>query len=382
MAKIDLSTVRERDRLRPKSNRTPYWHRIEPGCFVGYRPTTTGAAGVWSAQAYVDGKTRERALGSFGAFPAAERFAKAKAAAEDFFKAEKAGGRADTKIVTVADACRKYAETHASAEQMYRLSVWNDPIAKVRLDKLRRQNLVEWRERLETRSSVRGGQRAPSSVNREMVPLRAALRQVLALGAPNTEAAWQEAIKPFPKKITVRRRTLYLDRKERQALLANISAEAEPFVRALCLLPVRPGALAKLTVRDFAKKTRELTIPAGIDKGHGWRRLDVGFTAVAQLTAQTKTKLPLALLFAQADGQPWDKDSWKRPIRAAALAAGLDPSTSAYTLRHSVITDLVAGGVPTLTVAQLAGTSVTMIEEHYGHLLQDVARKALESLAL
>ena len=38
-------------------------------------------------------------------------------------------------------------------------------------------------------------ERAPSTVNRDMAVLRAALSKVLSPGAPNSEAAWQEALK-------------------------------------------------------------------------------------------------------------------------------------------------------------------------------------------
>jgi site-specific recombinase XerD len=53
-----------------------------------------------------------------------------------------------------------------------------------------------------------------------------------------------------------------------------------------------------------------------------------------------------------------------------------------YTLRHSTITDLVHGGLDLLTVAQISGTSVRMVEAHYGHLRSEVAATALERLAL
>ena len=53
-----------------------------------------------------------------------------------------------------------------------------------------------------------------------------------------------------------------------------------------------------------------------------------------------------------------------------------------YVIRHSTITDLVHGGLDLLTVAQISGTSVRMIEQHYGHLRSDVAATALERLAL
>ena len=45
-------------------------------------------------------------------------------------------------------------------------------------------------------------------------------------------------------------------------------------------------------------------------------------------------------------------------------------------------TDLVHDGLDLLTVAQLSGTSVAMIEKHYGHLRSEVATEALARLAL
>ena len=63
-------------------------------------------------------------------------------------------------------------------------------------------------------------------------------------------------------------------------------------------------------------------------------------------------------------------------------AAKLPAETTAYTLRHSVISDLVHDGLDLLTVAQIGGTSVHMIEKHYGHLQGDIAADALAKLAL
>ena len=77
----------------------------------------------------------------------------------------------------------------------------------------------------------------------------------------------------------------------------------------------------------------------------------------------------------------WNKDSWKKPIKAAVKEAGLPETTSAYTFRHSTITELVTNGLDLLTVAQLAGTSVVMIEKHYGQFRAFHAAKALEKLA-
>jgi len=46
-----------------------------------------------------------------------------------------------------------------------------------------------------------------------------------------------------------------------------------------------------------------------------------------------------------------------------------------------VITDLIRARLPALTVAQLSGTSVAMIERHYGHLVRNHAEEALARLA-
>jgi integrase len=72
----------------------------------------------------------------------------------------------------------------------------------------------------------------------------------------------------------------------------------------------------------------------------------------------------------------------ERADQTAAKAAGLVDTVTAYSMRHSAITDLITGGLAILTAAQLSGRSVAMIEKHYGHLRADDAASALASLAL
>jgi site-specific recombinase XerD len=97
---------------------------------------------------------------------------------------------------------------------------------------------------------------------------------------------------------------------------------------------------------------------------------------------QAKGKLPAVPLIAYDDGSHWHKERWKQPIKKAAKAAELPVGVCAYTLRHSVITDMLVGGMDSLTVARIAGTSLAMIEKHYGHLLHDHAAKAMAGLGL
>lgn len=383
----DLSRVKDREGLKPR--REPHWQRLRPGCFIGYRPSAREGAGTWIARAYDEQERsyRLKALGDFGDKAPNERFAVAKLEAEEFAATVESGGHVREAAETVADACRNYAKGKPDAEGRFRRHVYDDPIAIVKLAKLRRHHLLAWRKRLSERPAMvsrnkegekRTRERSPSSTNRDMVVLRAALNKVLAPGAPGTEAAWQEALKPIRN--ADRQRTLYLDRQQRRKLLECVSEEAAGFVRALCLLPLRPGAVAGLNAGDFDKRTRELTI--GNDKSGKPRRILLPVDAAALFAKQAKDKLPAAPLFTRANGKRWDRHSWKIPIGEAVRMAKLPEGTTAYTLRHSTITDLVTAGLPLLTIAQISDTSAEMIERHYGHLTGHQATEALAGLAL
>jgi integrase len=384
---VDLSTVKHREALKPR--REPYWQRLSPGRFVGYRPSTREGSGTWIARAYDDQQRgyKLKALGDFAELSGREQFAAAKKEAEAFADLIDAGGVQQTKIETVKEACQQYAKVNTEAEGRFERHVYEDPLGKVKLAKLRRHHVQAWRERLEAKPALvsrrKEGEpvtrpRAPASINRDMAMLRAALNKVLAPGNPGSEGAWQEPLRAIRN--ADRQRTLYLDRKQRKALVDALPADAAAFVRALCLLPLRPGAVAHLKVGDFDKRTSELTI--GKDKSGKPRRIVLPVQAAKLFTAQAKSKLPGAALFMRSGGKPWDKETWNDPIVAASAKAQLPTGVTAYTLRHSTITDLVTGGLPLLTVAQISDTSAEMIERHYGHLARSAATEALAGLAL
>lgn len=380
----DLSTVRSREKLKPQ--REPYWHKLATGQHLGYRPSSVSKGGTWIARFY-DPETRRkpiRSLGDFGHLPDSSRFSAASAEARDWFKHLSHGGSEES--VTVREACERYAKVNPDAAKRFPRYVYDDPIAKLKLQKLREHHVRDWRERLESMPALvsrskRGRKvtrkRAPATVNRDMVAFRAALNAALKRGEVATALAWKEALQPAEAK---GRRNLYLDRDQRRALLAELPKDAAAFCRGLCLLPLRPGALAALRAGDFDARRDELTVEH--DKAGDGRRILVEGETAAMLRAQVKAKLPAAPLFAQADGRAWNKDDWKKPIKAAVVAAGLPTTATAYTLRHSTITDLVQGGLDLLTVAQVSGTSVAMIERHYGHLQRKRAAAALAGLAL
>jgi integrase len=349
--------------------------------------------GTWQLRFRLpDGDRMQVALGTFPEVPAHERFDKAAVAARLCFAHHSGTGRATRSALTVGDACDAYVihtrelKGERAAKDLtdrYRRWLSNDPVNKIELAKLSRDQLKAFRARLvgtPVKINKKGDTRARSkdTVNRDMAVLRAALNLAFAEGKAASDAAWRESLKAF--KGAGRRRGLYLDREQRRSLIEAAPSDIALFLKGMAMLPLRPGALAALQVRDFDSKLGVLTV--GHDKSGRNRKIKLPPEGVNILDAARRGKEAHAPLFTRIDGVPWNKDSWYLPIKEAARAASLPSSTSAYTLRHSVITDLVHGGLDLLTVAQISGTSVAMIEKHYGHLRADIAASALARLVL
>ena len=144
-------------------------------------------------------------------------------------------------------------------------------------------------------------------------------------------------------------------------------------------MPLRPGDVAKLTVAHLDARHSILSVPRGKTK---FRKIPLSGEPLVHVKACAAGKLPAAWLFSRADGRPWDRYSWRDLINDAVAAAKLPKAVCAYSLRHSAITDLVTSGLDLFHVAQLAGTSVVMIEKNYGHLQRKQVREGLQVLGL
>lgn len=387
-----IDTVEGRARLKPR--KTAYWQRLATGRHLGFRKLTATSVGSWFAQVY-DPATRDQVrhgLGDFADAPAHQRFDLAKREAEVWFKHLDLGGSTD--VITVKTACENYVkhirkkhgnEKADEVQARFKRWVYDEKLANIELPKLTRKHIDSWRNKLaETpvvvdpyAKSPRTRPRSASTLNRDMTALRAALNLAHDDGDVTSDVAWRVALRPV--KGVVQRRDIYLDRQQRRALIAKAQPDLAAFLRGLSVLPLRPGALAALSVSNLDTRLAVLTI--GKDKAGKDRKIPLPPKTAQFLAAQVGDRLPEAPLFARADGKRWTKDAWKGPIKEAAIAAELPNETTAYTLRHSAITDLVPT-LDLLTVAQISGTSVAMIERHYGHLRGERAKTALAGLVL
>lgn len=373
---MKLDRVEARGRLAVR--RDPYWQRLSEGRYVGFRRLSASTPGTWLARFYDGEKYHHKPLSDFATLEAKARYDAAKSAADEWFVHLDKGG--STERATVKAACearvenRRIEKTDAAAADVrgrFKRLVYSDPIASVELAKLTPRHLADWKGRVLANGGSRG------SYNRNATALRAALNLAYRRRDVASNHAWREELKPLEK--AARRRTLYLNGTKRRRLVENASAEAQPFFVALNLLPMRPGEVASLRV-DYLK-TSQRTLEVDIGKTEA-RIIPLTAEALAHFKTCAKGKLPSAWLIARADGSQWKKEAWRDEIKAAARKAKLPQATVAYTLRHSVITDLVTGGLDLFTVAKISGTSVLMIEKHYGHLNSEHARRALEKLAL
>lgn len=292
---------------------------------------------------------------------------------------------------TVADACRDYVaalrkegreSTAADAERRFERCVYPDRIGKIKLSDLHEDDVAAWRDRVEAGNlpdlPTRKG-RPPvakplskSSVNRVRSVLVAALNHAVRRRkvSPDRVIEWANV---KPHRDATQRRELYLDVRQRRALLEAADGPVRDLIECVALTGCRPGDPAVCLREDYDARTGTVRFKT---KGHD-RKVPLSPVAKALFDRLAKGKLPKAHLFAQADGRPWTADAWSKPVREAAAKARLPAGATMYALRHAWITDAIVGGLDLLTVAKLAGTSLQMIEKHYGHLVGGTARDRL-----
>lgn len=390
----NIKTVSGRSRI--PARRDPYWERLEGTLHLGWRKMAAGGDAHWIAR-MLDGSGKRifKALGVLEDHPDGERWNVAKREAEAWAQHISNGGSNVPK--TVAECCRAFVDQlktesgKADTLKRFERHVFDDPqFAGMPLDKLKKQQVTAWLDRLKAKPVMRGSgrgdkptvvtdkARSDATINRDVAVLSAALNFALKKDWVTSDRAWSAPLTPISN--AEKRRDVYLDRDQRQRLIEAAGGGAvSNFLRALCMLPIRPGALAALTVSNYDARRKLLSIR--LDKT-GARDMPLPDQAAAFFAEQCRGKLPGAYIFPRDDGRPMDKDFWKGPIKAAVLEAGLPGSVTAYSLRHATITDLIATGIPSLTVAQISGTSVAMIEKHYGQLIPSAATAALATLAL
>lgn len=411
---VRIDTKRGRDALAPC--REPYFHKLSKGRYIGLRKLTGGHA-TWIAR-YRDEHGAQH-YQSLGDFSETFDFDQAKEAAERWigeFERGVTNRQEDGRLVTVASVCIEYVRALRAEGRMnaahdahmrFRRTVYGTvadgefgpsrPVATQKADlrparavkadvsglrkwsaephgvadlpisKLRAPILKKWHVDL-----VAAGL-SKAAANRTLTALKAALNKAVADRRASPIAA-QEWTHVAPLKGAGKRRELFLDVSQRRALLAQATGGARDLIEVAMYTGCRAGELTKARRSAFDARTRTLSVSGKT----GSRTIPLAPATLDVLQRLSRDKLPNAFLLVRDDGTPWGHSDWDELVKRAAVAAGLPAKTCLYTLRHSFITQALLDGVSTLEVSKIVGTSLVMIEKHYGHL---VFNRAAESLA-
>jgi len=376
-------------RRRLKERREPYWQNLLPGRALGYRKGATG--GHWVARYTPPGSQRKyQALGpadDVENLAGALTFEAAVRTASEWFRSLSRGARTDYTVNDAVKAYLKHLRTSRSgttandAEKRAKRYIIDTALGKAKVSALTTQRLKDWRDGLLGEAADGKDpetlRRKKDTANRIWTILRAALTLAWRDGHVADDNAWRR-IKPYPGASA--RREVFLSEAQCRELLEKCDDDFAALVRAGLYTGARLGELLAATVGSFDKRTGTLQIPRGKTGARPVVLPDEAVAWFGTLTAKRPQTEPLFMR--QAKCAEWNKMEVSRCMRRAAKAAELPEGTCFYTLRHTYVSTALVRGVNIQLIAENVGTSVRMIEQHYGKFMHADRRKAFNAAAL
>lgn len=385
-AKLDSRAARARLKISGK----PYYRPIDPGLHLGYRKGKTG--GRWVARWYVGEQQycvetlegiADDTQDADGA--AVLSYFQAQQKARERFVAAKRGDRPSSGPLTVKAACEAYieylaAERRTSHDTDIRLALHvfpalgRRPVAALTTKEVERcRNAMVRKATPEDPDAER---RSKDSANRVLSMLKAALNRAFQDEANGiaSDAAWRR-VKPF--KDVGRARQVHLDTAQSVRLINSCQGAFRNLVTAALLTGARPPhELAALRVRDFHAGLGALSIHDGKT---GARTVTLTKEAVRFFEEISAGKEPDALLLPKDDGTAWGKNHHIRPMKEAVKKAKLPKETTLYALRHTAASQAILNGINLKLLAENMGTSIRMLEVHYGKFIAASRRDLIEA---
>ena len=291
------------------------------------------------------------------------------------------GGRAET--LTLAEWVEEYLRAHQGervtiAKLRWLLGKATAALGEVRLAELSPDQVSSWRltvpvgHRFEATQALR--QVLNRAVNWKLIDDNPAKR------VPNPARRCREQ-RPFDSWRQIR------------SLAEQLGPTHGPMVLFAAATGLRPSELFALEQRDVDRAAGVVQIRRAYANGrvkHTKTRLSrravplqgIALEALDQLRAGEDSPV----LFPNADGGHLDFRNFnRRHWKPVQKAAGIDPLRDLYDLRHTYATFALRAGVPVFALSRFMGTSIAMIDLHYGHLAVDSHQHAvslLDALAL
>ncbi|MGH3006527.1 MAG: tyrosine-type recombinase/integrase [Gaiellaceae bacterium] len=327
-------------------------------------------SGKWQLR-YYDDAGKRRAAGVFASRSAA--FAHYR----DVLEPRLRGALAPLPELTLAELVDLYLERHAATRRgrtirslRERLVHATRAYGDVPLRELERMSGADWQARLPERSRYGIVQ-----------ALRQTLEAAVRWGYIGRNPAKLAGPNPQPTPRPVRAFTLA----EVDAIAAELSPAYQPLPAFAAATGLRPEEWAALERRDVDRAAGVAAVRRTVSDGEvvelgktsaSRRQVPLSRRALAALEG-LPPRLDTPLLFPAPAGGLLNLDNFRRREWAPAVeASGVASPARIYDLRSTFASNALAAGVTVFELARIMGTSVRMIERHYGALL-DGARAGI-----
>jgi integrase len=392
---MNIQKPTQREKL--KARHAPYWRELERGCSIGYRKSESGHETWLFRYRYTDTDGVRRYVFDSTAMHRdgiIVSYSDAKSLAEKFFAAHRQSPGA--RRTTVGEACRSYEKTLMGATLVsvrgaFRQLVYDAKedgtfidkgTGVIRLDRLTVQDVKNFKASLLTTK------RGPEAANRMLMMLKAALNQAYREGLVESDRPWK-VVQSFRKDEDLRTKKpntkrVYLDLDQRRAFLEACPDDLALIVKGLLITGARPGELVacKRSDLDLTLGRLRLVTTKGGRRQERERFFPLKGTNLEFFKKVGANKLPNAPLFIREDGTDWVWGArwfaWNAMLPAIRKKVELPAHyIRMHNLRHTAIPDWLMAGMEIGMVAVQAGTSVRMIEKHYGKYIRSHAEDIL-----
>jgi integrase len=290
------------------------------------------------------------------------------------------GGRA---TITLGEFVDEYLEMHQAepvtiAKLRWLLSKATAVLGEKRLADLSPRDVYGWR------FSVPEGHRFEATQ-----ALRQVLNRAVAWGLLDYNPAKRGV--PNPARRAKEKRPFETWR-EVEAVAAQLGPVYGPMVIFAAATGLRPSELFGLEQRDVDRQLGIIHVRRAYANGrlkHTKTRLSTRAVPLQAKALEALDRLPMSdnpILFPNMRGGRIDfRIFGRKHWRPAQIKAGIEPVRGLYDLRHTYATFALRAGIPVFAVARFMGSSIAMIDRHYGHLALDSREHAvalLDALAL
>lgn len=339
-----------------------------------FKLKTKGADGkpLWAYRYRLQGRgSCRRQVGGFASRTEAQR------ALRKTLDRLRPGGRAAT--LTLIEFVEEYLQAHPGqpvtvSKLRWLLGKATAALGDVRLIELTPEQVCKWR------MTIPEGHRYEATQ---------ALRQVL-----NRAVAWElldynpaKRGVPNPLRRSLEKRP-FDSWAEIEAVAAHLGPVYGPMIVFAAATGLRPAELFALEHRDLDLDEGAVYVRRAYANGRVWHvktRRSMRGVPLQGMALQALRRLPAnpktPLVFPNARGGYIDLHNFRqRQWRPALVKAGIEPQRQPYDLRHTYATFALRAGLSAFALSRYMGTSLAMIDLHYGHLASDGREHAVALL--